>query len=664
MRHGSIEVFRRLARFKIWIKVDMKSVLFLATIFCFIKGPLLGAQDDADRADAEPWVLSADPLGGRMGTSFEVEIVGRSLEGADAVWFDCASIEGKVLAVEEVSVEELEEKGYPESNGIAGYRVVIEVAADEQVKPGAHQFRLVCSGGVSKPLTLQIHTKPDIAETLVPHHTPSEPQQITYPAVVSGRIGKSGELDYYAFRVAEGEALRFEVVTGSGLVAMGPHLFNNPQLKLYEPTGSWFDSHRVTRLECEDVTEKFYFHYFTGTIMYPTFHRLPRLVHRFEREGWYLAEVSSAISIENGIRHGTGGPDYCYQLRITREGGESGEERCEWTPRVFAHGVSHQWREREFSRELKPDHLERLESRSGAARESGASVTNGSEREGDGPERKKLSSVREQEPNESVTQALEIAVPAVIEGTIERPGDVDYYRFDVTEDQSLAFEIETPDAGPPHFNPHLEILGDDEGEVLSNIFRKVGGDGDDWLKSIEPKTLYTFDQAGSYYLRVRDLTTRYGTPRFNYRILLRPQVPHVGDVEIEEQANTPLIESIANVSVNRINLVRGKARKFTVTAGREEGYQGDIAILLENLPPGTRAIPAVDVDQVKGPAFARLDEDRFAPTQQKVNIVLLASEDAPLTDHPRWIRLTAQPVARRTLGKPIVFDELPLMVVR
>lgn len=659
-----LKLNRRVAQLESRVRIEMKSVLFLATLFWVIEGPLLWAQGDAEPLDAEPWVLSVAPLGGRLGTSFEIELVGRSLQGADAVWFDCTSLQGKVLTVEEVSVEELEEKGYPENDGIAAHRVVIEVAADEQVEPGVHEFRLICPGGVSKPLTLQIHAEPGIAETLSPHHTPGEPQQITYPAVVSGRISKSGELDYYALRVTEGEALRFEVVTGSGLVALGPHLFNNPHVKLYEPTGSWFDPHRVTRLECEDETEKFYFQYFTGTIMYPTFHRLPRLVHRFDREGWYLAEVSSEISIENGFRHGAGGPDYCYQLRITRADGESGDERGDWTPRVFAHGAPHRWREREFSRELKPDHLERLESRSGDSLASGAGVTNGSGQKSGGPDPKELSSVREQEPNESATQALEIAVPSVIEGTIEQPGDVDYFKFDVTDDQSLAFEIETPDAGPPHFNPHLEILGEDEGEVLSNIFRKVGGDGDDWLKSIEAKTLYRFDQGGSYYLRIRDLTLRHGTSRFNYRILVRPQVPHVGDVEIEEQSNTILREGIADVSVNRINLVRGKARKFTVTAGREEGYEGDIAILLENLPPGTRAIPAVDVDKEKGPAFARLDEDRYAPAEQKVNIMLLASEDAPLTDHPQWIRLTAQPVARRTLGKPIVIEELPLMVVR
>ena len=50
----------------------------------------------------------------------------------------------------------------------------------------------------------------------------------------------------------------------------------------------------------------------------------------------------------------------------------------------------------------------------------------------------------EKEPNGTAGEALEILLPALVEGAIERPGDTDIYKFKVSDGQSLAFEIETP----------------------------------------------------------------------------------------------------------------------------------------------------------------------------------------------------------------------------
>ena len=64
---------------------------------------------------------------------------------------------------------------------------------------------------------------------------------------------------------------------------------------------------------------------------------------------------------------------------------------------------------------------------------------------------------------ETAYHALEITVPAILQGSIDHPGDVDTFSFKVMDDQSLAFEIETPDSAPPQFNPLLTVL-DKEGD--------------------------------------------------------------------------------------------------------------------------------------------------------------------------------------------------------
>ena len=116
---------------------------------------------------------------------------------------------------------------------------------------------------------------------------------------------------------------------------------------------------------------------------------------------------------------------------------------------------------------------------------------------------------------------------------------------------------------------------------MSNIYREVAGVGDDWIKSIKAKTVYTFEQAGEYFLQIRDLTTRRAAQHFRYRVLVRPQVPHLGEVAVK-MGRGEVVENI--------NLRSGETRKLSVVTEPEEGFDGDIALTLENLPAGVQAL--------------------------------------------------------------------------
>jgi hypothetical protein len=241
-----------------------------------------------------------------------------------------------------------------------------------------------------------------------------------------------------------------------------------------------------------------------------------------------------------------------------------------------------------------------------------------------------------------------LTLPALVEGTIGHPGDVDNFKFKVTEGQQLAFELETPDLLPPFFNPHLGILDEQGHEIFTNVYRKVGGDGDDWIKSVQPKVTCTFERAGEYALQVRDVTASLGESGFKYRVLIRPQVPHVGKVEVKQDA---------------MNLVRGEAKKLTVITEQEEGFDGEIALIFGDLPAGVKALTGTDVEPEKPPPLPELNKERFFPKSQKATILLLASLDAPLTTVPKVVCLYAQPIVQGKQGTPFLVQRIPFMVV-
>ena len=566
---------------------------------------------NTDGSMKEPAVLSVFPLGGQQGTTLEVQIRGKNLGGTYAVWVDGRELKARVDRVDEIKLKEYDLVTKAWKNQ-PGYRVSVQLEIDGSVEAGTYAIRAVSPQGVSNALPFRVTSDPVLTETEDPHQTPGAAQELRFPVVVNGKISRGGELDFYGFDAGEGQELTFEVVS---------HLGIEPTLTLYEPTGSWFDPNRVRELA---------FH--LGRLGTPatlhTFDRMPnyekpRLTYRFSRKGHYLIQVGAHLS--------KGGPDCPYQFRISLA-----------DPRVTrplesgsVQGLPSSWAE--FSRELEPDRLERLWSRT--VRETADPSTPAAG----------LPRLVEAEPNPSTGQAQEVAVPSIIEGSIDRPGDVDNYRFKVRDGTKLAFEIETPDVTPPFFNPRLTVLDAEGNESFNNIFRRLGRQFQFYSKTVEAKTLHTFESGGEFTLQVRDVTSRQGDRSFVYRLLIRPQIPHMGDVEVKE---------------DRVNLRAGRAAKLTLVTAQEEGFAGEIVLRMENLPPGVEALPGTELEPEKGINPDEGPKERFVPKSQKTTVLLVARGDAPATPMPRMIRIVARPVLGGSLGPPQFVQEVPLMVLR
>ena len=654
------------------------------------------AEERLARSSKEPELLSVFPLGGRQGTTFEVEVRGRALEGVSAAWFQCDDLKATLKTIEEFDQESMAKDSKKKTHGSTqdsrlSYRaaLVIEVAREAAI--GLHAFRLVTPRGASNALTLQVVSEPVVGETNSSHNTPREAQALEFPTVVNGKISQEGELDFYSFEVAEGQELLFQVLSD---FKMDVSYRAQVDLALYELSGSWFDPHRANPLTIgnpllswEPVSK------FSRKDFGSKFVLFPRLSHRFDKDGRYLISVGSFL--------GRGGPDYSYQLRIVSSGQPSDYRSTRWTAGEPAHPDPGDWLERDsatlrqtgsFTRRLEGNRLQKLWFRTaGPPRKSEPSVDAGNRASGHPSGVKSETAVtsvpalsqtaavdfpvmlvtrREIEPNDQPSQALPITVPTLIEGTIQQPGDVDRFIFNASPGQRLAFEIETPEAAPPQFNPWLKVLDTKGQELFANIYKEYGGDGDDVNKTLERKTLYTFAQGGEYILQIRDLTYRQGGPDFAYRILIRPQIPHIGRTEVSlgvTSQGSQLVDT-----TDRLNLLVGESKKFTVVCEKEEGFDGEIVISVENLPPGVQALPSSPAEweeallrgmQYRPVGVDIVDPANYRAKRQVVTIALVASSDVKPMTLPTLLRLTARPVVEGRPGVPLPVGEFPFLLV-
>ena len=604
-----------------------------AVVALLLPGVLHAGSGAAHPQPTDPEAIHMFPLGGQPGSSVEIEIQGRNLEGARALWADTDAIQARVVRVEPGSARMKEGRKVKD---IPGQRVVAEVTIDPDAERGPHALRLVSAKGVSNQMIFWVVPMPTLQETAEEHGTAKDAQAIAVPSALSGRIAEEGQADFYRFEARPGQELAFEVV--EGVQRLWGDLRRAPgfTLELSGPGESWFDAERRVKLGAANTAV---FHKFISAYK-------PRLIHRFAKGGSYTLEVK-------------GEPGASYQLQIGAPE--------DFPPLVRARGLdkltANRWRERGFTRRLEPDRLSRLQARSGgSARQATLAVLekqlrdlmglSGEERSSGTAAAGPAAIVREQEPNDAARQALPVAVPSIIEGTIDFPADLDHFRFELAEAADLAFEIETPERHYPYFNPRIEVFDPAGRELVNNIYKRQASQNMWFWKTAESKLVFSFPESGSYLIRVRDVTRRKGGAGFRYRLMVRPQAPHVGDVEVAEVLNILGREMLDwMIELDRVNLYPGEAKKVHVIISREEGFAGDLAVSVDNLPEGVEVLPGADMGPELGLPQDQGRKQVFASEDQVVTLLLAVRADAPPTDTPRWLRFHLRPVQPGRLNR-------------
>jgi hypothetical protein len=103
--------------------------------------------------------------------------------------------------------------------------------------------------------------------------------------------------------------------------------------------------------------------------------------------------------------------------------------------------------------------------------------------------------VAEQEPNDASTEAQVLNLPVTVNGRLQEPGDVDYYRFDGKAGQQLVLGIEAASLGS-QMDSVLELT-DETGTVIAR------NDDVAW-QTRDSRIIQTFAKSGLYTLKVFD----------------------------------------------------------------------------------------------------------------------------------------------------------------
>ena len=566
----------------------------------------------------EPSLSSLFPLGGQPGAQIEITVRGKQLDSARAVWFDSTGVTADIVSREAKGADAAEADASPESQADL-LTLRVRIAASEE--PGERRLRVVTSGGLSNALPFWVHQEPAQLETESAHELPGGAEALNdYPLVVHGRFTRVGEVDDYSFEAPAGTGLRFQVHSSPSL---------DPALALFEKSGGWFDPEGTRRVAFNDEE-----------VFYPGTSTEPILSHRFEKEGTYFVRVSSF--------KGTASPDHAYLLRVVPEPARNATSDSS----SLGEPASEDWEERNWTRPLGPDRMKALWTRavpSLALRPEPDPASGKEDPEGNTPPDPfaPIPEVCLSGQDLAGSEPPRVALPTLLTGVLRHPGEIHRVRFSAAIGDRIVLEVETPDRTVPLFNPYLKLVDADGVEVVTNVHSFLNSNTE-VQKQIHPKTTHAFPRAGEFTLEIRDITATLGDERMRYRVLVRPQVPHMGKVHIEDEV---------------LNLEAGRARAVSVITDQEEGFEGAIMLTMEGVPPGVRTMTATKSEPVQPPPINRGREDRYIARNQKATLLLVVSPDAPATARPVTVRVAARPVVDGLLGPVTPVKDLFVMVL-
>lgn len=198
----------------------------------------------------------------------------------------------------------------------------------------------------------------------------------------------------------------------------------------------------------------------------------------------------------------------------------------------------------------------------------------------------------ESEPNDSLAQANRVETPVNINGRIQHPGDADYFVFKARTNERLMMEVTARRLDSP-VDSLITLFNAAGAELMEN------DDADDPTQALlrhhaDSRMAYTFRQEGDYVLRIRD-TQSLGGDDYIYRLYIGPERP----------------DYLLRITPDNPRIGKGETILLTVDALRKDGFNGEVAVSVKDLPRGFTASEAI-----------------LAPGQETVPLTITAPVDA------------------------------------
>ena len=324
----------------------------------------------------------------------------------------------------------------------------------------------------------------------------------------------------------------------------------------------------------------------------------PVLFHKVETDGEYLLEVRDVLY--------RGSQDFIYRLRIgplpyiTHVFPLGGRRNS--TAKIELHGVN-----------LPTNSLDLALGADSTAIRSVSVSQNGALSNAVPFAVDDLPEILESEPNDTLAKANRVTVPTVINGRIQNVGDEDYFSFQAEAGQKLVLEVQARRLDSPLDS--VLTLFDAEGRKLdenddppaplarpnpvNNMPYPDVACNVDPLDALathiaDSRLVYTFPKAGDYVVRIRDVREE-GGEEYAYRLKIAPARP----------------DYVLRINTDSARLVQGDSIVLAVTALRKDGFDDEISLAVQDLPPGLTASEAV-----------------IPAKQQETQLTITASADA------------------------------------
>lgn len=164
-----------------------------------------------------PTVNAVAPLGVARGTTVEMTVEGLNLAKASAVYFSEPGVTGRIVRVKELPDLpdiRLGANGTPSTVDLGPLpprnQVTVEIEVSPDAEIGPVSFRLLTPLGTSPEGRFLVEPYYGEAPDLEPaNDTPDGAFETFLPAILTGTIGKPGDVDHYKIRVKAGQEISF-----------------------------------------------------------------------------------------------------------------------------------------------------------------------------------------------------------------------------------------------------------------------------------------------------------------------------------------------------------------------------------------------------------------------------------------------------------------------
>ncbi len=466
--------------------------------------------------------------------------------------------------------------------------VLVKVTIDRNAPPGDRELRVLGALGLSNPMCFQVGTLPEHQEleSNDPDRKsplPDDPP-LDLPVLINGQI-RPGDVDRFRFRAQRGQQL----VIAAAARRLVPYLADavpgwfQATLALYDAAGREVAFEDDYRFDPDPVV----------------FYEVPA-------DGVYTVEIRDAIY--------RGREDFVYRIAVgeqpfvtqayplgARVNSRAAAELDGWNlPRKRV----------SFKTRFGQDTIRQV------ALQRGGSVSNPVVYAVD-----RLNESDAVEPDDTIQQAEGVELPRIINGRIDRPGDVDVFRFQGRAGAWVVAEVVARRLHSPLDS--LLRLTDASGKVLA------------WNDDHEDKELGLLTHHADAYLRAKlpadgdylvhlSDAQQHGGPAYAYRLRLSPPRPDVA----------------LRMVPSSITMRAGGSAAICVYALRKDGFDGDVGIVLaEDAPPGFSLSGAT-----------------IPKGRDKIRMTLTAPPR--FTAAPVALRLEGRAtVGRRTITRPVVPSE-------